>query len=115
MTIYFEDGKLVENNDIPAPGYCFIDATNGPSYCESTLRHELDDETFLSMASVVYTNYLGAMDGTYSWDADKSYHDIYLRDKDGKWRLIQTFTEKELRMPHIIPRMYLAGTFKEED
>ena len=115
MTIYFEDGKLIENNNIPEWGYCFIDATNGPSCCEHMLRHEADDETFLGMASIVYTNYLGAMDGTYSWDKDKGYHDLYLRDNEGKWRLIQTFTKKELRMPHKISHMYLAGTFKEEN
>ena len=114
MTIYFEDGRLNENNGITAPGYCFIDATNGPSTCEYRLRQEAGDETFLGMASVVYTNYLGAMDGTYSWDADKGYHDLYLRDKEGKWRLIQTFTEKELRMPHRISHMYIAGTFRED-
>lgn len=115
MTIYFEDGRLMENNGILAPGYCFIDAANGPRCCEGILRHELEDETRLDMASVIYTNYLGAMDGTYSWDVNKGYHDLYLRDKEGKWRLIQTFTEKELRMPHRIPHMYLAGTFTEED
>lgn len=114
MTIYFEDGKLTKDNGIPAPGYCFIDATEGPSTCEFRLRHEAWEELTLDMASVVYTNYLGAMDGTYSWDKDKGYHDLYLRDKEGKWRLIQTFTEKELRMPHRIPHMYLAGTFEEE-
>ena len=115
MTIYFEDGKLVENCNISAPGYCLINAAYGPRQCEYRLRRELDDEKFLGMASVVYTNYLGAMDGTYSWDAEKGYHDLYLRDKEGKWRLIQTFTEKELRMPHKIPHMYIAGTFEEED
>ena len=114
MTIYFEDGQLIEKCGIPAPGYCFVDATNGPSYCESILRNEKWEEDSLDMASVVYTNYLGAMDGTYSWDDKKGYHDLYLRDKDGKWRLIQTFTEKELRMPHKIPHMYIAGTFRED-
>ena len=114
MTIYFEDGSLTKDNGISAPGYCFIDAGHGPTYCEHLLHQELIDERELDMASIVYTNYLGAMDGTYSWDADKGYHDLYLRDQEGKWRLIQTFTEKELRMPHKISHMYIAGTFKED-
>lgn len=114
MTIYFEDGKLIENCDIPAPGYCFVDATNGPSYCEAILRNEKWEEDSLDIAGIVYTNYVGATDGTYSWDAKKGYHDLYLRDKDEKWRLIQTFTEKELRMAHNIPHMYLAETFVED-
>lgn len=109
LAIYFEDGPLTEIGYGKALDFVTIDAADGVS---ANLN---DADTLLSQPAncrtIVYTNSILLLDGKYSWDSNRMKHFIYLRDSDGKWRPIQEFTSRELRLGHSITHLYLGGEF----
>lgn len=109
LAIYFEDGPLTGMGYNKVLDVFTIDAANGVS---ANLN---DADMLLSQSSnrwtIVYTNSILLLDGKYSWDSNHMKHFLYLRDTKGRWRPIQEFTSRELRLGHNIPHLYLGGEF----
>lgn len=109
LAIYFEDGPLTDIGYGKALDFVAIDAADGVS---ANLN---DADTLLSQTSnpwtIVYTNSILLLDGKYSWDSNRMRHNLYLRDSKRRWRPIQEFTSRELRLGHNIPHLYLGGEF----
>ena len=109
LAIYFEDGPLTGIGYNKVLDVFTIDAGDGVSA-------NIDNaDTLFSQTPnrwiVVYTNSILLLDGKYSWDASYMKHHIYLRDAKKRWRPIQDFTSRELRLGHNIPHLYLGGEF----
>ena len=112
MKIYFEDGELL-NPQLYNTRYIYIDAKYGPTYCNNFLEVCRFDEA----VDAIYTNYVEALSTTYSWNAETTHIDIFLRHPQTKeWTPIERF-HSGLRISQSIPKMYLAGVFSkiEED
>lgn len=109
MRVYFEDDVLTELEDFDKDSYYKIDATLGPSYCFQELywHRKYDPET------IIYTNFLNALSFDFSWDEKENKCAAYIRNDKGVWTNIQDLTDRELRFAHNIPKMYIAGEFKE--
>ena len=108
MRIYFEDGYLTTLFDIEGP-YHTVDAAYGPSACFRDLYWYREHES----EAQIYTNFLNALSFEFSWDMAKNECAAYIRNSEGVWTNIQDMTARELRFAHNIPKLYIAGEFKE--
>ena len=108
MKVYFEDHSLSIPYDIEEL-YCTVDAANGPTACFQDLNWYRENKPY----AVIYTNFVNALSFDYSWDMINNKCTAYIRNSDGVWTNIQDLTERELRFAHNIPKMYIAGEFKE--
>lgn len=131
MKIYFYDGWLESKY------HFFFEEPDSPTYQKSVVDdcdrrrsfvHYLDAGGGYRFASdflhdlsveepdaVVFTNAITALDNDYAWNDEKNCSEIFLwRDKEQAFVPIQSLTDKEIRKPHNIMKMYMAGTFDEE-
>ena len=117
MIIFFIDGELtnsvcqsaadeVERNNIDMIFY--IDAGEGPTRCYEQLETAKEFDKNYNVA--VLTNFLGAMEGKYSWCNGLRCHSVLFPYRR-LWSMINHFTERELRQGHNIPHMYVTGVF----
>lgn len=117
MIIFFIDGELtndvcqsvadeVERSNIEMVFY--VDAGEGPTRCYEILENAKEFSNQYNVA--VLTNFLGAMEGKYSWCDDIKCHSVLLPYRRN-WSMINHFTERELRQGHNIPHMYVTGVF----
>ena len=109
MRVYFEDDVLTELDDFDKDSYYKIDATLGPSYCFK----ELYWHRKYAPEAVIYTNFLNALSFDFSWDMVKNECAAYIRNSNGEWTNIQDMTARELRFAYNVPKLYVAGEFKE--
>lgn len=109
MKIYFEDGplRLLRPQKIV---YDFaINAANGPSWCIEQLKIAKENHPNCT----IYTNSIWALDNTYAWNEELGVPEIYMRDVDTQhWWRIDDLTDRELRRPHNIMKMYIANEFR---
>ena len=111
LAIYFEDGPLTNI------GYgSALDTLVTINAADGVSANLNDADRLLAQippnrCAVVYTNSILLLDGKYSWDSYHKKHFLYLRDDKRRWRLIQEFTSRELRLGHNIPHLYLGGEF----
>lgn len=110
LAIYFEDGPLTDIGYGKTLDFATIDAADGVSANLNDTDMLLSQQTSNSW-TIVYTNSILLLDGKYSWDSSRMKHFIYLRDSKRRWRPIQEFTSRELRLGHNIPHLYLGGEF----
>lgn len=110
LAIYFEDGPLTGIGYDEVLDYITIDAADGVSANLNDADTLLSQQTSNSW-TIVYTNSILLLDGKYSWDSNHMKHFLYLRDAKKRWRPIQEFTSRELRLGHNIPHLYLGGEF----
>ena len=108
MRVYFEDGYLTTPFDIEG-GYHRVDAAYGPSACFRDLYWYREHEP----EATIYTNFVNALSFDFSWDMVKNECAAYIRDSNGEWTNIQDMTAREFRFAHNIPKLYIAGEFKE--
>jgi hypothetical protein len=109
MKIYFEDGQLLPQDMLPFKYDHKVDAGEGYSYCDYALDYIQQTDP----CSVVYTNMLTALDHIYAWNGDYGVFEIYMRcGKDRAWYRIDKLTQRELREPHNIMKMYIANEFR---
>lgn len=108
MKIYFEDGLLVNLQDVPADLIIKIDATEGPR----DNQYKLECAKEYHPDAVIYTNSLIALANEYAWNEELEVPEIYIRAGEYRWfHRIDELTERELRFAHNICKMYLAGSF----
>lgn len=111
MIVYFEDGKLAHNSlCIEGKVLIKVDAKYGYSSCRKRLRYIRDNCPF---DTKVYTNSLDAFSNFWCWDNEKKMPMIYIRDKNNKWKLISTLTTRELRIGHVLEKLFVNGEFGE--
>lgn len=108
MKIYFEDGRLKGAEDLPFKYDHKIDAGQGYSVCDYALEQLM---VCCRYQDVVYTNFVPALSNKYAWNPELKVSEIYIRDKDGDFVLIDTLTEREIRQAHNIMHMYMANEF----
>lgn len=108
MRVYFEDGYLTTPFDIESP-YHRVDAAYGPTACFRDLYWYREHEP----EATIYTNFVNALSFDFSWDMVKNECAAYIRNSNGEWTNIQDMTARELRFGHNIPKLYIAGEFKE--
>lgn len=110
MKIYFEDGQLLPQRILPFKYDHKIDAAEGYSFCEDALEYLRINEP----DSVVYTNTIAALCHTYAWNEDCGVFEIYMRcGEDKAFHRIDELTQRELREPHNIMKMYMANEFRK--
>ena len=110
LAIYFEDGPLTNIGYGKVLNFVTIDAKDGISANRDDVNILLSQQTSNSW-TIIYTNSILLLDGKYSWDSNHMKHFLYLRDAKGRWRPIQEFTSRELKLGHNIPHLYLGGEF----
>lgn len=108
MRIYFEDGLLVNLQDVSGGFIIKIDAAEGPR----ANQYSLNCAKKYHPDAVIYTNSLIALSNDYAWNEKLEVPEIYIRaGEDMKFYRIDRLTERELRFAHNICKMYLAGAF----
>ena len=105
MRVYFEDGYLITPFDIEGP-YHTVDAASA-CFRDLYWYREHEPET------QIYTNFVNALSFDFSWDMVKNECAAYIRNSNGEWTNIQDMTARELRFAHNVPKLYIAGEFKE--
>ena len=118
MKIYFEDGYLLESQEITKQipysqqdGLCVVRAERGISQCVAELENLLKHYN----ESTVYTNFTGAIDNKYVWNTDLKIPELFIRDIHGKWTSIVNLTTRELRSSHNLYKLYVAGEFSDNN
>ena len=106
MKVYFEDGKLTKPNSIDFKYGYIVDAGNGFTQNDAFL----DFIKFTDDNASVYTNSLVALDNRLAWNEELGVPEIYLWRND-KFVRIDQLTIRDLRRPHYIQMMYIAGEF----
>lgn len=109
MKIYFEDGQLRPNNQLPIKPDFFIDASNGISSVLELLDYLRDN----NKNYIIYTNSIAAFQNQYAWNKELQVPDIYIRA--GEYMLftrIDKLTNRELREGHNLAKLYIAGEFE---
>lgn len=114
MKIYFEDGKLKDDNEIqreiPHEINLVLNAEYGFSFCKLALWKLQQTNN----RATVYTNMITALNNDYAWNEEMDVPEIYIRNDDGKFTRIDKLTKRALRKAHNIMRMYMAGAFRNE-
>lgn len=78
---------------------------------------EIRDEVFGNSPVVVFSNSIYFLTNDFFWNEENDYPNIYLINPENPRmiRNIQSMTEKEIRRPHNVARMFLAGAFSFEN
>ena len=113
MTIFFVDDKIDVDKDsfkeyglnINTLPIKIIDAGNGYSQCIE------DAEEYKELNIPVLTNAPYLLSSDYCWNEKTNTFDCFILDSYGAWRNLQSLTDKELRKPHNIEKMWRAGAF----
>lgn len=103
MKVYFEDG-ILSNPPKDKDNVLTVDAGNGPTCC-----FELLSMAKSSHASV-YTNFVNALDGKYSWNYKTNCSGIYFH-RNGKWVEAQKCTNRQLKSSLNFLKLYVSGEF----
>lgn len=109
MKIYFEDGELINNNQLSIIPDYRIDAKYGYTNCDE----QLEDIMTFKPDAVIYTNHIGAFSNIYAWNEKLKVPEIYIRAGEHMvFTRIDELTDRELRFAHNLSKMYIAGSFE---
>lgn len=112
MNLYFEDETInyvIELHDryIGATGIQCRLINNSWSY--KRIKEEL---SLIDKTENFRSNNIACLTLAHKfWDEENHRHNIFLKDKNGKWRRIQDYVDKDLRFAHNIEKLYIAGEF----
>lgn len=107
MKIYFENGRLLPQFMLPFKYDYHVDAADGYSCCENTLR----SIKRICPESVVYTNMITALSNFYAWNEKLKTPEIYMRNDSGKFVRIDELAHGKIRCSQNVMAMYRAGVF----
>lgn len=112
MKIYFEDGKLINTNQLPVKNDFLVDASYGVSSNINILdefkQREIEDGESL----IIYTNTIFAFSNQYAWNEELSVPEVYIRAGEHMvFTRIDKLTNRELREGHNLAKMYVSGEF----
>ena len=109
MKIYFEDGTLINLNQLPVLIDYEVDAKNGISANINFLDELNQEEEDLT----IYTNSIFAFNNRYAWNEKLKVPEIYIRAGEYMaFTRIDKLTNRELREGHNLAKMYVSGEFK---
>ena len=109
MIVYFEDGPLTfENLAEDTELIWWVRAEWGYSNCHKELKYISEN---LPFNTKVYTNSLDAFSNFWCWNNEKKMPMIYIRDKNGEWKLISELTNRQLCEGHNLEKLYVNGEF----
>ena len=114
MKIYFEDGPLRDDANIPGEILLTrVDAIEGVS----ANREDLELYNVLRLSTTaIYTNSIFAFCNKYAWNDELKVPEIYIRHgENDEFTRIDKLTTKELRFAHNLASMYIAGLFSGEE
>ena len=118
--IYFVDGEfsdvywltvlnLSKQDNIP---FVTIDAKQGVTQNLTRIK-EIQNYSF---AERVVTNSILLLNNDYGWNDETSTCEVYIYDHYSKEFVnVQNLTDKEIRKPHNLAKMYVAGSFNSEN
>ena len=110
MKIYFEDGKLLDVQNLQIVSDYIIDAADGVSANINLLSHLYENHR----ECVVYTNSIFAFNNLYAWNEELKLPEIYVRDSEqGLFTNISNLTNRQLRPGHNLAKMYISGEFSK--
>lgn len=107
MKIYFEDGILRSNNDLPVTPDHIVDASDDVSQNMDMLYSLRMHEP----SCTVYTNSILAFSNRYAWNEELQIPEIYIRKENRAFVNITHFTNRELKGGHNLAKMYISGEF----
>lgn len=120
--IYFWDGSLNSVWKIPEPEdgvRVYVDGANGYSFNEGQLEffQANKNQNYYVIANDTQALSFDWLVSHYENIADANLRGrIYLFHRNElRWLPIESFTDKELRYPHNLEKMYRAGAFNEEE
>jgi hypothetical protein len=112
MTIYFEDGELKPNYNLPFKPDYRIDAGSGFSNNIEQLEKILASDP----GARIYTNSLAALCTKYGWCANTNVPLIFIRQHAfSGFNRIDYLTRKEIRQDQNILHIYISGGFQENE
>lgn len=112
MKIYFEDGKLINTNQLPECVDFVVDARHGATDNMELLDNLKESELKNEKQMVIYTNSIFAFDGQYAWNEELQVPEIYIRaGKHMVFTRIDKLTNRKLREVHNLAKMYVSGEF----
>ena len=100
--------QIATNAGFFEKGYRYISAADGPSNVTKWI-----DNMYKRMPKcTLFTNSIIALSNTYAWNDITNSCDIWFwKPSMNMWVNIQDTTDKEIRKPHNIMKMYLSGAF----
>ena len=107
MKIYFENGRLLSQSELPFKYDCYVNAGDGYSFCENAL-HAINR---ICPDSVVYTNMITALSNSYAWNNELKTPEIYMRNDSGVFTRIDELAKGPIRYAQNVMAMYRAGVF----
>lgn len=108
MKIYFEDGELRHNTQIPFEPDLVVRASSGVSQNIEMLNLF----TKYQPDATVYTNSIIAFSNIYAWNKELKVPEVYIRAGEHmSFIRIDKLTTRELREGHNLAKMYIAGEF----
>lgn len=107
MKIYFENGRLLSYVKLPAERYYIVNARDGYSPCEETLRWIKDNDP----EAVVYTNQITALSNFYAWNDELNAPEIYMRNEECEFTRIDELAYGKIRRSQNVMAMFRAGVF----
>lgn len=112
MKIYFEDGQVRLPNTLPFKYDHLVDAGEGYSFCEYALKWILENDP----ESVVYTNHLGALSNSLTWNPEEKAPEIYMRrNHTNEFVRIDVLANGPVRRGQNVMAMYMGGVFGNVD
>jgi hypothetical protein len=109
MKIYFEDGELRNNTQLPIEPDLTIQANSGVSDNINTLEWHRENKPDV----VVYTNSIIAFNGRYAWNEELKVPEIYIRAGEHMvFTRIDKLTGRMLKEGHNLAKMYVSGEFE---
>lgn len=108
MKIYFEDGELRRDDQLPFDADFYVRADRGV-----TKNIEwLDYISECNPNCTVYTNSIFAFNNIYAWNEELKAPEIYIRAGEHMvFTRIDKLTNRELRQGHNLAKMYVSGEF----
>ena len=101
--VYLRIKEIVGNHEVDIEE---VDAGDGVS---SNIE-KLEEMRKTDKNVVILTNSIFSFSTQYGWDFEENHVDVYLW-KDNHFVRIDELTERELRFPHRLDKMYMAGEF----
>lgn len=110
MKVYFEDGKLINTNQLPIKPDYIVKAEEGVS----ANINNLDNIYHINPNCVIYTNSIFAFSNRYAWNEELKTSEIYIRAGEHMvFTRIDNLTGRELREGHNLAKLYVSGEFDD--
>ncbi len=110
-TMFFYDGNLEDISPNELSGCEVIDAKEGYTANMKQLEKVLNHDKY----KLVLTNQIAMLNMEWLWDRNLHRTKLFLKDpSDGKWKLAERFTKKQVKFNTNIQAFFCNGEFKRD-